>query len=515
VRTPRAQPKPTHLRPNADLAVALLEATQTIVCVHDRDGRFVYFNRACEETTGFTSEEAVGRDARELVIAPEEEAGFSLLLHEIWSDQRPRPGKGEWLTRDGGRRKILFMNQPLVGEDGEVRYLVSTGLDITEQERDAELLRRLHDEQAALRRVATFVASGAEPEEVARLVTLEAGRLIGADAAGLARYNHADQTAYLFGTWTDVDPPGFPTGTLVPLDGDTPTATVYRTGRPARIDDYRGLKGEIAESARRFGYRSTVAAPVTVGGDLWGALIVTSRGVERLPPDTEARLAGFVELVALALASSDAREQLAASRARLVEAGDAARRRIERDLHDGAQQRLVSLALAFRTLQTQLARDPEKAATTLEQMSVDLREALEELRELARGIHPAVLTERGLAVGLEALADRSTLPVAIGEVPGERLPAAIEVAVYFLVSEALTNAAKHAGASSVIVSVRQDERALWAEVADDGRGGADAEGSGLRGLADRVEALGGRLDVVSPPGDGTVIRARLPLSTTA
>jgi PAS domain S-box-containing protein len=471
----------------------------------------VYFNRACEETTGFTSEEAVGRDARELVITPEEEANFSLLLKQIWSDRSPRPGKGEWLTRNGDRRKILFMNQPLIGEDGEVRYLVSTGLDITDQERDAALLRKLHDEQAALRRVATFVASGPEPEAVARLVTLEAGRLLDADGAVLARYNHRDETAFLVGTWVGASPEGFPTGTVIPLDGDTATAMVYRTGTAARIDDYRGLKGEIAEEARRLGFRSSVAAPVVVAGELWGALIVSTRGEQQLPPDTEARLGDFAELVALALGSAEARKQLAASRARLVEAADAARRRIERDLHDGAQQRLVSLALSLRVLQTQLSQDSKQAAATLKRVSSELGEALDELRELARGIHPAVLAERGLKVGLEVLAERSTLRVEVEEVPEDRLPEALEVAVYFLVSEALTNAAKHADATSVAVSVRRHDGALYAQVADDGCGGADPAGSGLRGLADRVEALGGRLDVVSPPGEGTVIRARLPI----
>jgi PAS domain S-box-containing protein len=510
VRDALSQPDPTPLHPDAELAVALLEATQTLVCVHDREGRFVYFNRACEEATGFSSEEAFGRDARELVVVPEEEANFSLLLEESWTDGRRRPGRGVWLTRDGRRRKILFVNQPLLGDDGAVRYLVSTGIDVTEQERDSELLRKLHKEQAALRRVATFVASGPEPAAVATLVSEEVGRLLGADAAGLVRYNE-DQTATVVGLWNMSGSPVFAVGSVLPLEGDTPTVIVYRTGKPAR-SDYGDVHGEVAAKMRTFGYRSAVAAPITVAGALWGAVSVTTTGEQPLPPDAERRLGDFAELVGLALASADAREQLAASRIRLVEASDEARRRIERDLHDGAQQRLVALALGLRLAHARLPADAADSAEQLERATAELDQALEELRELARGIHPALLTEHGLARALEVLAERSPVQVDIGEVSRARFPKAVEAAVYFLVSEALANVAKYADAGSVRVRVRSEDGQVLAEVADDGRGGADAgSGSGLRGLADRVEALGGRLEVESPVGAGTVVRARLPL----
>ena len=506
----RTQPDPAPLDPDAELAVALLEATQTLVCVHDRDGRFVYFNRACEEATGFSSEEAYGRDARELVIVPEEEANFSLLLEESWADGRRRPGRGVWRTRDGRRRTIQFVNQPLLGDDGAVRYLVSTGLDVTEQERDSELLRKLHKEQAALRRVATSVASGSEPEAVAMLVTEEVGRLLGADAAGLVRYNE-DETATVVGLWNMDGRATFAIGSVLPLDGDTPTVTVYRTGKPARRD-YGDIRGEIAEKMRTFGYRSAVAAPITVAGALWGAVVVTTSGEEPLPADSERRLGDFAELVGLALASADAREQLASSRARLVEASDAARRRIERDLHDGAQQRLVALALSLRLARAKIPPESVDAARHIESATSELDQALEELRELARGIHPAILTEHGLRRALDVLAGRSPVPVRIAEVPRERFPQAVEAAVYFVASEALTNTAKYADATSVTVSVRSRDGHVQAEVVDDGRGGADASsGSGLGGLADRVEALGGRLEVESPAGGGTVVRAQLPL----
>jgi PAS domain S-box-containing protein len=510
VRETLRQPDPAPLHPGAELAVALLEATQTLVCVHDRDGRFVYFNRAAEETSGFTSDEAVGRDARELVILPEEAEDFGRLLSEVWQDRLPRPGKGHWRTRDGELRRILFMNQPLLGEDGEVRYLVSTGVDVTEQERDAEELRKLHDEQAGLRRVATFVASGADPEDVAQRVTEEVGRLLRVDASGLVRYNE-NETATVVSVWTKDGLPSFPVGTVLALDGDTPTAIVYRTGRPARIDDYDRHEGEVAKAMRAFGYRSSVVAPVTVAGALWGALVVTTGGDDALPRDTETRLSDFGELVALALASADAREQLASSRARLLEASDEARRKIERDLHDGAQQRLVSLALSLRLARAKLPAGADEAERRLTDALEELDHALEELRELARGIHPAVLTQHGLRRAIAVLAGRSTIPVDISDVTRERFAPAIEAAVYFLASEALTNAAKHAGAGEAVVRVRCEDGAVVAEVVDDGAGGADAKGSGLRGLADRMEALGGRLEVESPPGRGTAVRARLPL----
>jgi signal transduction histidine kinase len=248
-----------------------------------------------------------------------------------------------------------------------------------------------------------------------------------------------------------------------------------------------------------------------VSGRIWGLLVVATRGAEPLPAGSETRLESFAELVALALASAEARNELAASRARLVEAGDTARRRLERDLHDGAQQRLVAVALAMRLARAKLANDPAAATELLEEAGEQLDQGLEQLRELARGIHPALLTDRGLQPALAALASRAPFPVGL-EVPAERFTHGVEVAIYYLVSEALTNAAKYAEPSTVCVTVAHADGALVAEIDDDGRGGADPTGgSGLRGLADRVEALGGRLRIDSPPGHGTRIRAELPL----
>jgi signal transduction histidine kinase len=203
-------------------------------------------------------------------------------------------------------------------------------------------------------------------------------------------------------------------------------------------------------------------------------------------------------------------EELRASRARLIEAGDAERRRLERDLHDGAQSRLVAIALKLRLARMQL-EPGSQAATLLEESSAELQASLDELRALARGIHPSVLTNRGLAAALRALAERAPVPVAIEGVPPEPLPLAVETAVYFVVAEALTNVAKYARAQSATVTLARAAGELAVEVADNGDGGADTtSGSGLRGLADRVAALGGQLELESPRGRGTRVRARIP-----
>jgi signal transduction histidine kinase len=260
------------------------------------------------------------------------------------------------------------------------------------------------------------------------------------------------------------------------------------------------------------GVSSGVAAPIVVSGRLWGSTSISLHESERFPPDVEARLEKFTNLVAVALANAEAREEVTASRARIVQAGDAERRRLERNLHDGAQQRFVSLALGLRLAQSQLSADPVAAADLLSQASEELALGLEELRELARGIHPAVLTDRGLAAAVEALATRATLPVELNGLPSERLPEPIEAAAYYVVSESLTNVAKYASASRANVDLARDNGLLVVEVSDDGVGGADpGKGSGLRGLTDRVEALGGHLHVSSETGLGTTVRAELPL----
>jgi signal transduction histidine kinase len=386
------------------------------------------------------------------------------------------------------------------------------GLDTREQEvQEAthERLQRLAEEQAALRRVATAVAGGAEPEEVFELVTEEAGKLLAARSSGTIRYEPDGESAVVVGRWEDgTTPSGMEVGTVVPVSGDTGVAHVLRTGQAVRIESFEGKRGWIAEEMHRLGFRGTVSAPITVGGRIWGAVIVATSGDKPMPPETETRLSEFADLVALALASAEAKQELIESRARIVHAGDEARRRLERDLHDGAQQRLVSLALSLRVAGDALERDPQRGRELLDHARAELDQAIDELRELARGIHPAVLTERGLAAAIELLCTRSAVPVKTDVTP-ERLPPAIEAAAYYLVAEALTNVARYSGAGSAAVTVaRNGDERVTVEISDDGCGGADPErGSGLRGLTDRVEALDGKLEIESPEGEGTRVRA--------
>jgi len=370
--------------------------------------------------------------------------------------------------------------------------------------------RALADEQAALRRVATLVASDASPNRVFETVTEEVGRLLGLSGANVMQYDGA-HTATIVGAWSEDGPPRIAVGARLNLDGDTVVARVVRTGEAARVD-YSEVSGELAERLRSAGFRSAVAAPVNVGGRLWGVLAAATASDEPLAGGVERRLTDFAELVAQALANADAFAKLAASRARLVEVGDAERRRLERNLHDGAQQRLVSVALQLNMVASRVESDPAAARALLATAQTDLVHGLDELRELARGIHPVVLTERGLGAAVDALVARAPLPIDVAALPEERLSAPVEAAAYYVVAESITNVAKYAHASTATVSIARENGSATVVVFDDGVGGADpAAGSGLRGLAARVEALNGRLDVDSPRGGGTRITAEIPL----
>ncbi len=372
-------------------------------------------------------------------------------------------------------------------------------------------LQALLAEQAALRRVATMVAAGTPAPALFGRVCAELGELLAVKSTDMIRFED-ERFARVVGSWTGNDTPAFPVGERVPVEGETVTAKLHRSRRPERVDDYDDVEGELAERLREFGIRSVVGAPIFVAGRLWGALMVTSELAHAFPAGTEARISSFAELVTAALANVDARQQLAASRARIVEAADAARRRIERDLHDGAQQRLVSLALSLRLLESSL--EPGSAESReLAVARAELDAALEELRELARGIHPSILTDRGLEAALAAVAGRATVPVELDLDSCGNLPLSVQTTAYFVVVEALTNASKHAHSDRVEVRVTVGDGHALVEVRDDGRGGArPARGSGLSGLADRVSALGGTLEIESPVGAGTTMRARIPVT---
>jgi signal transduction histidine kinase len=371
--------------------------------------------------------------------------------------------------------------------------------------------RRVADEQAALRRVATLVARAAPPEEVFTAVAAEVGRLLGVDFAILVRFDPPDAHE-VAGTWlrTNADPPT-PVGSRLPLDGHNVSAIIYRTGRPARVD-YEHASGVVADMAvHDWGARSAVGVPVTIEGRIWGAMTVAFSRDQVPAPDIETRLAGFTELVGTAIANAEAIAEVTASRARIVGAADQARRRIERDLHDGAQQRLVSLALQLRQAQAAVPSELGQLNAQLDRAVATANGALDELSEIARGIHPAALTSGGLRPAVQALARRFLVPVHADVRTDRRLPEPVEVSAYYVVAEALTNAAKHARASAVNVRIEVDGTTLLVVVSDDGVGGAGLNrGTGLVGLKDRVEALGGRMVIDSPEGVGTSLSVELP-----
>jgi len=372
-------------------------------------------------------------------------------------------------------------------------------------------LSRLAEEQAALRRVATLVAGQATAEEIFGTVAEEVAQLLGADHGVVWRYE-PDGRMTVAAFWTR-GAHALPIGTGVKLAGDSVAALVQQSGRPRRLDSYDGLSGPVIDLAHTLGAapRSTVGAPILAEGRIWGVVVATRTNGEKFAEDTESRLMQFAELVTTAISNAVTWEHLHSSRARIVAAADAERRRIERDLHDGAQQHLVWIGYRLRTARESLEAVPEVAAAALDEAIQGLTAAAEDLRELARGIHPALLTEGGLEPALTMLARRSATPVALEVSSDERYAEAVEVAVYFLVSEALTNVARHARAAHAKLTVRRSDGALIIEVSDNGRGGAESRsGSGLRGLQDRISALGGTLMVESPPGRGTVIRAQIP-----
>ena len=373
-------------------------------------------------------------------------------------------------------------------------------------------LTRLAEEQTALRRVATLVARGAPPEQVFTAVTEEAGQLLQADQTTMIRYG-SDGTSTVVASCRRTGNAVPPVGDRQRLGGKNLTTIISQTCRPARIDSYADASGAPAAAARGAGFHSAAGAPIIVQGRLWGAMIVTSVDEHPLPLDTEERLASFTDLVATAVSNAENLAELTASRARVVAAADETRRRIERDLHDGAQQRLVSLALALRTAQAAVPPGPGDHHGELGRLADGLVSVLDDLREMARGIHPAILSEGGLAAALKTLARRCTVPVELDVRAVPRLPERIEVAAYYVISETLTNAAKHANASVIQVRAETVGPVLHLRVLDDGDGGADpAQGSGLVGLKDRVEALGGTFTIDSPASAGTSLHAELPLT---
>jgi signal transduction histidine kinase/limonene-1,2-epoxide hydrolase len=382
--------------------------------------------------------------------------------------------------------------------------LVATAMSNTEARAE---VARLAEEQAALRRVATAVATASAPVQIFAVVAEEVARLLDVEDAKIYRYED-DATATVVADWGT---PDFiiAVGTRLALRGVNVASEVFRTGRPARLDDYSKATGPIGLRMRQLDVRVAVASPIVVDGRLWGCIVAATRKARPLPAGTELRIGEFTELVATAISNIEARSELAASRARIVAATDDERRRVVRDLHDGAQQRLVHTVVMLKLARRALEHGDEAAPTLVAQALDHAEQANVELRELAHGILPAVLTRGGLRAAVQALASRMPVPVEIRVCVG-RLPAAAAATAYFVAAEALTNVAKHARAGRAEVTARVENGTLRVRVRDDGVGGAQPDGSGLVGLGDRLAALDGRLRVESPPGGGTLVTADIP-----
>jgi signal transduction histidine kinase len=405
---------------------------------------------------------------------------------------------------------VASSNEEPLGPDTEGRIAAFTELAataISNTQAWAET-RSLADEQSALRRVATLVARESASAEVFTVVAQEVGRILGVDETRMLRYED-DETATLLADWGTRERAVAP-GTRVTLEGDSVASLVKRTQRPVRVDDYAGASGSLAAYAREWGMRAAIGAPIVVDGRLWGVIVAMAQHAEAIPPGTESRMEEFTKLVATAISNIEARSDLAASRARVVAAADDERRRVVRDLHDGAQQRLVHTIVTLKMARRALERHEDNAPRLMTDALEQAESAMVELRELARGILPSVLTWGGLPAGVEALASRMPMPVEV-DVSVGRLAPAVEASAYFVVAEALTNVAKHAHARRAAVTAAVDGRTLQIAIEDDGVGMADPNGHGLLGLADRLASLDGSLRVVSAPADGTTVIATVPL----
>lgn len=480
------------------------------------DGMFVRVNPAFERTLGYSSAELLSRPFAEFVH-PDDRAATQAALEQLARGQEVVQFENRYLRADGSVCWLQWSARPSEG------LVYCAARDVTESRRAEEELRAAQrmvvasrdelrvvaDGQAALRRIATLVARGATPRDVFAAVAREVHGLLTPDFTTLQRLDPD-------GTWTVL-------AVLGSLRGDdrwhgfrwdagpNPGAADVRSGRAVRVEDPPELSGTLAEVVAAERLHSWVATPISVDEQVRGVLVVASRHGP-LPPSTEDRLAEFAEIVATAIANAESRAELAVSRARVVAAADETRRRIERDLHDGTQQRLISLALSLRATESKLPADLSEIRDDLSRAADGLTGAVEDLREISRGIHPAILTRGGLGPALKALARRATIPVELDVRTEPHVSEPVEVATYYVVSEALTNAARHAGASAVWVELDTDGQCVRVAVRDDGNGGADASrGSGLIGLRDRVEALGGSIEISSPPGHGTSIAASIPV----
>jgi PAS domain S-box-containing protein len=481
----------------------IFDLSLDLLCIAGFDGHFKRVNPAFERTLGYTTQQLLARPFLEFVH-PDDRARSAGAMDALGRGQKLVQFENRYLCADGSTRWLQWSTRPMPKEG----LVYGAARDVTASRRVADELSKSHQmveasrdelrvlaaEQSSLRRVATLVAEGVTSAQIFNAVASEVRELLGADSTQLVRFESNGSA------------------TVVAVDGEPGeemtdhTSTAF-TGEPATS----GAPTNHGAGHRPPHPSSLVEAPVVVEGRVWGAVIAAWRPRKSVPIEADVRVARFTELVATAVANAASRAELRASRARVVAAADEARRRIERDLHDGSQQRLIALALELRATAATVPPDVVDVRTRLLHSAQGLTDAVADLREISRGIHPAILSNGGLGPALRTLAARSPVPVELEVRVDGRLPDDVEVAAYYVVSEALTNAAKHARASGVRIGVQAEDSAVELVVSDDGVGGADPRaGSGLIGLADRVETLGGTIQITSDSGNGTSVKATIP-----
>jgi PAS domain S-box-containing protein len=476
--------------------------TPDLVVVADFEGSFTRVNPAVRQILGYTEEEVMAQPYLEL-IHPDDRDRTSAEADAISAGKTTLSFENRYLAKDGSYKVLEWTARPVIEE----RVMYGVARDATQRHEAEAELARLAGEQAALRRVATLVARGVPPAEVFSAVNEEVERLLGAQATIIARLEPDGAMAIVASGGTAREE--LPVGTRLELDSDSAIATVMKKGRSARVDDYGSSSAPIAERVERLGVRCSVAVPITVEGTLWGS-IAAGTGSEPFAADAERRMIEFTELAATAIANAASRSELIASRARVAAASDETRRRIERDLHDGAQQRLVSTVVSLKLAREALRTGGEGASTLVSEALDYAEDATVELRELVQGILPPTLRRGGLTPAVETITKRMTVPVELDLSVG-RLPSPVEATAYFVVAEALTNVVKHSGAEHASVMARVQNGSLQLRVRDDGVGGARVDGSGFVGLADRLAVLDGHLWIDSPADGGTLVAAEIPL----
>jgi PAS domain S-box-containing protein len=481
----------------------IFDLSLDLLCIAGLDGHFKRVNPAFERTLGYTTQQLLSRPFLDFVH-PDDHARTVETMEILERGEKLVQFENRYVCSDGSARWLQWSVRPMPHEG----LLYAAARDVTDSriaadklretqrmvEASRDELRLLADEQAALRRVATLVAQGVSATEVFDAVAAEMCELLGADSTHLLRYE-SDGTA-----------------SVVAVEGD-PAVDMAAVTRTVLAVEHAasGTGPDCLATLRHLGMGSELAEPIVVEGRPWGLMVAVWTQRQPVSAGAEARMAQFTELMATAIANGEARTEVAASRARVVAAADEERRRVVRDLHDGAQQGLVNTVITLKLAHLAIQNGDDGARALVTEALDHAQRATSELRELAHGILPAALTRGGLRSGVEALTARMSIPVETA-VPEDRLSAAVEATAYFVVAEALTNVAKHARAAHVAVTASVTDGALVVQVRDDGIGGARADGTGLLGLRDRLAAVDGRLGVESPADGGTLVAAYIPLS---